>query len=238
MKQIISFWVFLITLTASAQQYSGMSGLIQIPSAEMDNEGDARIGAHYLDKHALPDCSSFKLDDKLFNTWDVYLSVTAFWWLEIGYTMTFEKHYYPREDTTQKPKPMKDRYFSVKIAPIREGKYYPAVAVGKQDCMGSGLFTNYYIALTKHVNISNQELGANLVYRRYSKSYNHRWNGLIGGITYRPSFAKNWRAIVEWTGCDVNFGIDCKLFNHFILQASLQDGKYPSAGGCFTLNLF
>lgn len=33
-----------------AQQYTGMSGLIHVPSGEMDEAGEARVGAHFLNK--------------------------------------------------------------------------------------------------------------------------------------------------------------------------------------------
>lgn len=36
--------------TAAAQQYTGTTGLIHTPSAEMNKEGTARIGVHFLAK--------------------------------------------------------------------------------------------------------------------------------------------------------------------------------------------
>jgi len=246
MKQILTFLILLIPLIIHAQQYSGMSGLIHVPSAEMDSAGDARIGAHYLDKHMLPNHPSFMIDGKKYNTFDTYISLTPFWWLEVGLTLTFEKGN-PTKDgklTDTDKFLQKDRYFAVKLNPLREGKYHPALAIGIQDCFSStnkthtGIFTNYYLALTKHLDIREQELSFNIVYRHYSNDYNRRWNGVIGGITYRPSFAKNWHAIVEWTGCDINMGIDCLLWRHLLLQASLQEGRYPSAGICYKVNLF
>ena len=38
-----------------AQQYTGMSGLIHVPSGEMDEAGEARVGAHFLNKEFTPD---------------------------------------------------------------------------------------------------------------------------------------------------------------------------------------
>lgn len=38
-----------------AQQYTGMSGLIHVPSADMDKAGEIRIGAHFLNKNFTPD---------------------------------------------------------------------------------------------------------------------------------------------------------------------------------------
>ena len=42
-------------LTGVAQQYTGISGLIHVPSADMRHEGDACIGIHNLNKNMLPD---------------------------------------------------------------------------------------------------------------------------------------------------------------------------------------
>lgn len=244
MKHLISIMMlFISALTLQAQQYSGMSGLIHVPSAEMDSVGDARIGAHFLHKYFTPNTDSFTEypGGNKINTFDAYISLTPFWWMEIGYAMTFERRRMTPDDRVRH---MKDRHFSVKLNPLREGRWWPAVACGIQDVysFGSrdhvGLYSNYYIAATKHLDMRGHRLGFTAVYRYYDRSYNRRWNGVVGGITYSPSFAPNWRAIVEWTGCAVNFGIDCLLWRHILLQASLQDGKYPSAGLCYKVNLF
>lgn len=235
--------IFLSALTLPAQQYSGMSGLIHVPSAEMDSVGDARIGAHFLHKKFTPNAADFTEypGGNKINTFDAYISLTPFWWVEIGYAMTFERW---RETPDSRLRHMKDRHFSLKLNPLREGRWWPAVAVGVQDIysFGSkdnvGLYSNYYIAATKHLNLRGGRLGFTAVYRHFDRSYNHRWNGLVGGITYSPSFARNLRAIVEWTGSNVNFGFDCLLWRHILVQASLQDGKYPSAGLCYKVNLF
>jgi len=232
----------MLPFLASAQQYSGMSGLIHTPSADMDNEGDVRIGGHLMNKEFKTKVLPPYTENYSF---DAYLSITPFKWVEVGFAMTFMKEYYSANGTEPAKKiPMKDRHCSIKLRPLGEGKYYPAIAIGMQDCGTNGnkdvqgYFSNYYIAMTKHINIKKQKLGLTLAYRHYIKDYNHKWNGVVGGITYVPSFARNWRGIVEWTGCDVNFGIDCLLWKHLMLQASLQNGQYPSGGICYKLNLF
>lgn len=246
MIRIPAFLLLLLPLMIHAQQYSGMTGLVHVPSAEMDSTGDARIGAHYLDRHTVPDHPSFMIDGRKYNTFDTYISLTPFRWLEFGLILTFEKGNPTRDGKLENKDRFlqKDRYFAVKLNPLREGKYRPAMAVGIQDCFSStnkrhtGIFTNWYLALTKHLDIRGQELSFNIVYRHYANDWNRRWNGVVGGIACRPSFARNWRAVVEWTGCDVNAGIDCLLWRHLLLQASLQDGRYPSAGICYKVSLF
>ena len=53
-----SLWAFLGifllmgVFPVSAQQYTGMSGLIHVPSADMDDAGAARVGIHFLNKNS------------------------------------------------------------------------------------------------------------------------------------------------------------------------------------------
>lgn len=243
--------------SASAQLYTGMSGLIHVPSAEMHKEGNARIGMYFLNKEFTPDGKGFAYKGEKYNTTDYYLSITPFWWMEASYTFTLQK---TLAEGRERPKfNQKDRYFSLKLSPIQEkkGKWWPSVAVGANDFYGTGdkdkltdeqiargddgnsqYFCNYYVAMSKHLDVKRHELGVHLAYRHFKRNYNNIWNGVVGGITYRPSFAQNLRAIAEYTGNEINVGADCLLWKHLFLQVVLQDGKYFSGGVCFCVNLF
>ena len=100
------------------------------------------------------------------------------------------------------------------------------------------IFSNYYIVATKHLKPAGHDIGINLAYRYCPKVYNEKWGGVVGGITWQPRWVPNLRAIVEYTGNEVNVGADCLLWKHLFLQATLQDGKYFSGGVCFCVNLF
>lgn len=235
-------------LISSAQQYTGMSGLIHVPTAEMDKEGDARIGVHFLNKEMTPDESYFYSNGKKYHTFSHYLSLTPFSWMEVGYTCTLLRKKSKPSSSSMGHYGQKDRYFSLKLRPFKEGKWWPAIAVGCNDfwdsrasVSGEGgelYFGNIYVAASKHVDIGRHEVGVHVAYRHYRRNYNSKWNGVVGGITYRPSFARNLRGIVEYTGNEINIGADCLLWKHLLLQASLQDGKYFSGGVCFQMNLF
>lgn len=73
MRRIL-FVVFLmfVSLEMGAQQYTGLSGLIHVPSAEMNAEGDARIGIHFLNKHFTPG-HLFSYEGNKYNTFSYYL---------------------------------------------------------------------------------------------------------------------------------------------------------------------
>ena len=210
-----------LSFTASAQQYTGMSGLIHVPNAEMDDAGEARIGVHFLNREFTPDIG-FDYEGK-YHTMSHYLSITPFSWLEIGYTCTLQKgRAINNEGIVEDGKPklrFKDRYFSLKVQPLKEGKWWPAIAIGTNDPYGtdnkngtgkeeeksqngdgkSQYFSNFYFAATKHLDLKGHSLGFHLAYRHWKRSHNSKWNGPVGGITYRPSFQKKLRLIAEYT---------------------------------------
>ena len=76
-----------------------------------------------------------------------------------------------------------------------------------------------------------------LAYRHYLRGYNAKWNGVVGGITFRPSFFPQGRAIVEYTGNEFLIGMDALLWRHLRLQVSVKDFKYVNAGLAFQVNL-
>ena len=118
----------LIPLAGRGQQYTGISGLIHVPSAEMRHEGDACFGIHYLNKNMLPDVG-FLYNNEKYNTYDYYLSITPYKWIELSYICTKRMDVVDGEPVYKR----KDRNFSMKIRPLQEGKYWPAVAIGCND---------------------------------------------------------------------------------------------------------
>lgn len=45
----------LLVGTIQAQEYTGITGMIHVPTAEMASEGDARIGVSFLNREFLPE---------------------------------------------------------------------------------------------------------------------------------------------------------------------------------------
>lgn len=264
--------LLLVSFTAAAQQYTGMSGLIHVPSADMDKTGAARVGVHYLNREFTPEVMAY--DGLKYHTMTHYLSITPFSWVEIGYTCTLlrcPKVEQGVADETDVGLYRKDRYFSLKLSPLkeREGKWWPGIAVGTNDpysttskqvwsgwvqqvektpsrvatekkkstVSGSRYFANFYVAATKHFDLGGNSLGVHAAYRQWKREDNDRWNGVVGGFTFQPQFQKNLRLIAEYTGDDVNVGFDWKLWKHWLIQSSLQNGKFFSGGLCFYIEL-
>lgn len=213
-----------------------MQGLIHVPSADMDTVIVAHIGAHYMDQHMVPD--GMTVDDEKFNTWSNYLTIQPFRWIEIGYGYTLWKFHKDKDETKEIGFYAKDRYFSVRVQPIREDKWWPSIVLGCNDLVGtrekgesvSNFYKNFYVAASKHVELGGQRIGAHVAYRKWDKDYNKKWDGVVGGLTIQPSFYRPLRLIGEYDGDGVNIGADCTLFRYIMLQASLQQCKYPCAG--------
>lgn len=128
-----------LSIHLCAQQYTGTTGLIHVPSAEMNKEGDVRIGGHFINKHQIPD-EGFSYQGEKYNTFSYYLSITPFSWIELGYTCTLLKQVHsPIYDGHGYEE--KDRYFSLKLRPLKEGKWHPAVAIGCNDISDSYSFS-------------------------------------------------------------------------------------------------
>lgn len=247
MKHLFLTIILIFTyLSVTAQQYDGIHGLIHTPTAEMDSVGTARIGAHFINKEMMPESNYFTWTDAVtgernpYDTFSYYLSITPFRWVQASYTCVALARGPRFSDYTSK-----DRHFSVKFNPLREGRWWPSICLGSADFMGSTLdqtssqdfFCNFYLSATKHFLLNENQIAVHTSYRYYAKTYNKKFQGIVGGITFRPSFASNFLGLLEWDGCHFNFGLEALLWKNLLLQASLQNGKYFSAGICYKVNL-
>lgn len=225
----------LLSRSVTAQQYTGLNGLLHVPSAEMDTVGSTHFGVHALPEYMMPDGILFEGEKYASSSW--YLTATPLRWVEVGYNFTLMKFHKNLDKNAKTGFYSKDRYFSLRIQPLYEGRYWPAVVIGGNDVWGqrdggskSFYFRNFYVAASKHLNFSFGEVGAHLAYRKWEKSYNERWNGIVGGLTFRPSFYSPLRFIGEYDGDGFNVGTDCLLFRYVQLQVSLMKCRYLSAG--------
>ena len=228
----------------SAQLTYGTTGLLHMPSAEMQKGGTVMLGGNFLNKSITPSFWSY-------NTFNYFLNVTLFPWLEVAYTMTLMRgtsvHLPTKSFTNQ------DRYFSVRIRAIREGqfwKYMPAVVLGTSDPYsevsggeigssegGNGFFSLFYIAATKHFQIGKEDIGVHVAYLTNRRRNKDRIRGLAAGLTYDPSFLPGFRLIAEYDTKDFAIGATYLLFNHLHLQCELQRMQKFTGGLAYKIYL-
>lgn len=225
----------------SAQLTYGTTGLLHAPSAEMQRDKTVMLGANFMNKEITPPTWDY-------HTYNYYLNVTFFPWLEVAYTCTlFKGTALGLKDsgfTNQ------DRYFSVRLRALKEGQFWkhmPAVVLGSSDpftssgdvinsSTGNGYYSRFFIAATKHVSIGKEKIGLHLSYL-YNERIEYKLNGIAGGISYNPTFAPNLRLIAEYDSKDFAMGATYLLFNHLHLQVEMQRMKYFTGGLAYKIYL-
>ena len=246
MRRKIGLWIVLLCfpIMLSAQMTYGVTGLLHMPSAEMQRDKTVMLGGNFLNKALTP-------PEWYYGTYNYYLNVTIFPFLEVAYTCTlftaegmgYAKYGYSGFMN-------QDRYFSFRLRALKEGqfwKYMPAVVLGTSDPFtstgdkiasekGNGYFSRFYIAATKHIQIGKEELGVHLAYL-YNRRKDYHLNGPAVGVTYSPSFHKPLTLIAEYDSKDFALGATYLLLNHVHFQFEMQRMKWFSGGLAFKIYL-
>lgn len=205
---------------AMAQYLNGTTGLLTIPTADMQPDGTFMVGANYMPSEVTP--SAWSND-----TANYFLNITFLPFLEVGYQCTLLR----LTDNTLS----QDRAISIRLRAVREAKWYPSIVFGSGDIMTSDRdedggsskgINNYYSGIygvaTKHFNISQERIGVTLGYNYdiQDRSYN---DGFFCGVSYQPSFYPECQFMADMKGDNVSLGAAIKLFNHLSINAFCYD---------------
>ena len=228
--------------TLNAQYTYGTTGLLRMPTADMQKDKTFMFGGTVLDKHPLPE---FWNGEQYNNyTFNYYINITFFPWLEIGYTCTLIKGAY----NSHWPKPTwgkfvnQDRMFHGRLRLWKEGrwkKWTPQIVLGTNDPgsheeygggeidLGGGgsgnhnYFTRYYLAATKHVDFRNiGQLGVLVAYVVGKAMTDEHYK--------RPSLGTNFQFMT--TGSS----LWNKALNGLNLMAE-YDARTFNVGGCYSI---
>jgi len=252
MKRKTIFVTLLTIMTCSitslhAQLTMGNTGLLHMPTADMQEDGTAMIGGNYLNQHTMPEYWTY-------NTYNYFLNITFLPWIEIAYTchlLSFGE--WGKNHTHYNNQ---DRAFSGRIRLIKEGKfwkYMPAILIGAYDPAsghdGGGdpifnqsgeshnYFAKYYIASSKHFEYKNVgTFGGHLAYI-YSRGTGNRFRGIAAGVNFQPEFHKSLNLIAEYDAQTFNCGFQYDLLKYFVCTFELQKLKYISAGITLRMHL-
>lgn len=255
MKRILAFGCLLLALTGSlkAQYTYGTTGLLHMPTADMQKDKTFMAGGGYLNSHATP--SRWKYD-----TWNYYLNITFFPWLEVAYTCTIFDEWARGGKVYMINQ---DRSFHGRLRLWKEGwwkEWTPQIVVGVNDFTtgsgtdytdmeiegdGNGYFNRYYIAMTKHFRW-NGEWGIHAAYV-YNKRYKDKLNGIAMGVNYQfdlpqTSFLNKamngLNLMAEYDSQFINIGARYRIWkDHINIIGELRKCKYPSVGMYFKVHL-
>lgn len=248
---LVLFLSFACAGTAYAQFTDSSSGLLQMPTAEMQQSGTFMITNNYLNSNSLPS-SGWGYD-----TFAYGFSITFWDRLEVGYVCTIF-------DGKRKPNPSErdlimfnqDRHFLGRFQVLKEGefgvKWLPSIVLGISDPTtgssengyidanvegsGNGYFNRMYAAATKRFHTTWGEVGVHLAYQ-YNKRTDYALNGPCAGVNWKPSFlCDKWlldsvNLIAEYDSRTVNLGFVASVWdNRFEAMFELQGCKWINFG--------
>jgi len=231
-KLIIIFVLFACATDIHGQSLMGTTGWLNIPSADMQEDGTFYIGTSFVNKNYVEDYGG---GDN--NVLTYYFDVTFLPFLEVNFANTRLLDYQGDHYTV-------DRRFSFRFRPLREHKYIPAIVIGAHDVYTSidnkaetnQYFGSLYIVATKHIPVKKSEFGITLGYGFKAFRVN-QFIGFFGGVSFSPAFLRQLNFIGEYDGKNINLGANILFFKHLFVYAMVSDIKYFSGGIAYHIYL-
>lgn len=124
-------------LVGQSRNTFGMPGLIDMPSAEMRPDGELGLSLTGLNDGTMRNTLTFQIAPRL---------TGAFRYSKVPGLM-------PKDDGTGRYEALYDRSFDIRFQFLDEGKWgwTPAMAIGLQDFIGTGVYSSEYIVATKSI---------------------------------------------------------------------------------------
>ncbi|MDR0995791.1 MAG: YjbH domain-containing protein [Tannerella sp.] len=224
-----------------AQYALGVSGLLNIPSADMQAEGMFMAGADYLPFAMLPEGGAWSRK----GTANYFLNITFLPFLEVAYRCTLLHTEAPY--TTNRWQ--QDRSVSLRLRLLPQGHWWPALLVGSNDAFTTGqlnpleevsgnrYFSSVFAVATRHFHFGGNDWGltfGGMIPMR--KGIAKR--GLFGGVCYTPPFCRTLRLMAEYDTEKINAGAAWQLFRHFSVHLFTYGFRDISGGLRYEFQLF
>jgi hypothetical protein len=202
----------MLPLLGRAQYSYGTTGLLNMPTADMQQDKTAMIGGNFLEKHTSP-------SRWFYDTYNYYINITIFPWLEVAYDCTLHKAL--KDDygigvsgfwveRTYGKFANQDRNFAIRLRLWKEGwwkSWTPQIVVGGNDAIHNswevgnkvgtinsktnGFLNRYYICASKHFDFKRVgSLGAHVSYL-YNDREDYPLNGVALGANFRFQLAES-----------------------------------------------
>lgn len=213
---------------ANAQMLIGTQGMINTPTADMYKTGTFVGGVSYVPKE-------MELAPGNYNTGVYYINFTPFSWAELTFRETLLKTTKKENGKTKRGYYQQDRSTTLRVRPIAEkdSTLLPSVVAGVNDIYsdhGSSRYTCVYGTVTKHVTVGRAgQIGMNVGFARKFDT-GEVYDGIFGGVEYRPSFVKDFRLMAEWDTSGFNAGAHLLAFKHLNVMVYTREFKCFGAG--------
>ena len=251
-------------LTCRAQYTDCSTGLLQMPTADMQEDGTFMITNNFLNKHSL---ASSRWN---YNTFQYGIGVSLWGRVEMSYVCTLVNGAWdtrPEEEKWERLRILRnqDRHFTGRICLLREGEFglawMPALVVGVSDPVtgsgggeyigsdvdgdseGNGFFNRNFVVLTKHFSTSMGRVGVHAGYQFNSRK-DYYINAPCVGINWQPIWLQGGRVmdrfdiIMEYDSRTINLGVIASVWeNRFEAMLELQNFQWINFGLRFKLRL-
>ena len=259
-KVLCATFLFPLCVLSRAQFTDGTSGLMQMPTADMEREGTFMITNNVLNKHMLyPTCWDY-------NTFAYSVNINLWSRIEIAYICTIidgKRMKNPSDPERAKIMFNQDRHFSAKVQLLKEGEIWswtPSVAAGISDLLsatdglngtyyrvqteeggGSGYFNRFYVVVSKHFNTDWGTFSSHLGYQ-WNNRYYLRYNGVAAAVDWDPIWLQNrWfnpKFILEYDARTLNIGFIASIWDdRFESMFELQSFRWITFGLRYKLAL-
>jgi len=228
MKLIIKV-IFCLLISISplySQSLTGLSGLFNIPSGDIIEDGRINVGFNFLERNHLKYAGGQK------DVISPFISIGFLPFMEISVRITRQLNY-------QGESHVMDRMFSAKLKFIDEGNYTPTVTLGLHNPYstdpGAKHFTSTYLAFSKNFYFNSildrihftVGYGSDII-----KAADYQFIGLFGGVSL--SFFDVIELIGEYDAERFNTGLRLTLFNHIKFLGGFIGFKHFSGGAAFS----
>lgn len=220
-KYLLLFFLFFCCTVIRAQYSMGNTGLLNIPTADMQETGTFMGGANYLPDGMTP----FK-----FNTGNYFVNITFLSILELSYRCTLLKttRYDGKRGYFQQ-----DRSMTARVRPLKEGKYHPSIVIGTNDPfkdMGTNYFATVYGVLTKSFSIVKGDRLALTAGYYFPLNKHSVQDGPFGGISYSPARCREISFMAEYDSDGFNVGSAVRLWKHLSVHVFTREFNCIAGG--------
>ena len=151
---ILAFLLITVFISGSgAQSLTGITGLLNAPSANMQKDGTFYAGANYLNRNYVNTYADGKFHCLIY-----YFDLTFLPFLEINFRNTRQLDNPDHSHTV-------DRMVSARLQVLKERKYWPSIVLGANDMLTTisrgrnQYFGALYLVATKNLEVKKSEFG-------------------------------------------------------------------------------
>ncbi len=257
-KPLLVIVFALASMSAAHAQFANCgTGLLQMPTADMQDDGTFMITNIFLNQHS----TSTRWNYDTFQ----YGFYVSFWGrMEIGYVCTIFNDYWQGSQSREGVWMInQDRHFTGRIRLLKEGefglKWMPSLVVGVIDPTtgsrgrdyssvdvagaGNGFFNRSFVVLSKHFQTPWGELGAHVGYQ-FNRRTDYPINSPCAGVDWIPVWTQNkgildnTKVILEYDSRTVNMGVIASIWkNRFEAMFELQNFRWINFGLRYKLRL-